>query len=159
MRHAKSDWANNLPDIERPLNSRGKKAAPFMAEQLRKLNKIPDIIMCSPAKRAVSTAKKVIKVINYEKELLIVEDFYFGHINRIIDLIKSISNENASVLIVGHNPIWEDLIMTLINKGTYIVMPTAAIASVIFDVDDWQKISEKTGDLEWLITPKGLSNE
>ena len=159
MRHAKSDWANNSPDIDRPLNKRGKKAAPFMGEELINRNKIPDLILSSPAKRARCTAERVIEVINYKKELVVVKDFYFGHMANIIGTINSISNDNNIIMIVGHNPIWEDLIMSLINTKNYIVMPTAAIASLIFETDDWQNIKENSAKLEWIITPKGLKDE
>ena len=156
MRHAKSDWGNNLPDIERPLNKRGNKAAPLMGKELIKRDKFPDLIISSPANRAVSTAKKVIEAIDYKKELLIVKDFYFGFTQTIIKSIKSIDNQNNTVIIIGHNPIWEDLVSELSKDDRFIVMPTAAVASIVFDVDDWKKIKEGTGKLEWLITPKGL---
>jgi len=156
MRHAKSDWGNNLPDIERPLNKRGKKAAPFMGEELVKRNKTPDLILSSPAKRAVNTAKRVIEAIDYQKELVIIKDFYFGYMEHIINSIKSIDNENNVAMIVGHNPLWEDLVTELSKKSDFIVMPTAAIASLVFNTDDWRMIKEHGGELEWIITPKGL---
>lgn len=155
MRHAKSDWGNNLPDIERPLNKRGKKAAPFMGEELVKRNKTPDLILSSPAKRAVSTAKRVIEAINYQNELVIVKDFYFGYMEHIINSIKSIDNKNNIAMIVGHNPLWEDLVTELSNDGSFVVMPTAAAASLVFEIEDWRMIKEHSGKLEWIITPKG----
>lgn len=159
MRHAKSDWANNSPDIERPLNKRGKKAAPFMGKELISRNKKPDLIFSSPAKRAVCTAEKVIESMDYQKELTLVKDFYFGHMENIISTINAIDNDHSIVMIVGHNPIWEDLILSLSKKKGYIAMPTAAIASLIFETDDWQNIKENSAELEWIITPKGLLNE
>lgn len=156
MRHAKSDWGNNLPDIERPLNKRGEKAAPLMAEHLKKKSKIPDLILSSPAKRAKCTADLVKKTLAYSKDIEIVNQFYFGYISDIIYIIKNIDNHHNTVLILGHNPIWEDLVSEFINYEDYVAMPTAAIASIIFDTDDWQKISEKNAKLEWLNTPKNL---
>lgn len=159
MRHAKSDWGKNLPDIERPLNKRGGKAAPVMGEELMKRNKTPDLILSSPAKRAVRTAKRVIKAIDYQKELVIVKDFYFGYMEHIINSIKTVDNENNTIMVVGHNPLWEDLVVELSNESSYIVMPTSAIASLVFETDDWGMIKEHSGKLEWIITPKGLKEK
>ena len=53
MRHAKSSWKDSsLSDHQRPLNKRGKKAAPLMGSILNQQELIPDIILCSTAKRA-----------------------------------------------------------------------------------------------------------
>ena len=156
MRHAKSDWGNNLPDIERPLNKRGKKAAPVMGKELLKRNKKPGLILSSPAKRAVSTAKRVIEAIDYKKEMLIVKDFYFGYMEHIINSIKTIDSENDIIMVIGHNPLWEDLIAELSSKSSFITMPTAAIASLVFETDDWSSITEHSGKLEWIITPQNL---
>jgi phosphohistidine phosphatase len=158
MRHAKSDWENNLPDIERPLNKRGKKATPLMAEYLKKTGKVPDLILSSPAKRAKCTAEIVKETLDIDKDIKIISAFYFGYMSEIINTIKNIDNQHNTVLILGHNPIWEDLVSELISYKNYIAMPTAAIASIIFDTDDWQKITEKEAKLEWLSTPKELKN-
>jgi len=156
MRHAKSDWEHNLPDIERPLNKRGKKAAAKMGEELLKRNIAPDIILSSPANRARTTAELVIEAIGYEKELLIVKDFYFGYTDSILDKVKTIEKVNSTVLIIGHNPIWEDLLMGLSKDNQYVTMPTAALACLSFDIDDWSGIELKSGKQEWLITPKTI---
>ena len=156
MRHAKSDWGKNLPDIERPLNKRGEKAAPIMGKELMKRNKTPDLLLSSPAKRALETAKKIIEAIDYQKELIIVKDFYFGYMEHIINSIKTIDNENNIAMIVGHNPLWEDLVAELSSKSGFITMPTAAVASLMFETDDWSTITEQSGKLEWIITPKSL---
>jgi phosphohistidine phosphatase len=158
MRHAKSDWANNLPDIERPLNKRGKKAAPLMAEYLKKNGKIPDLILSSPAKRAKCTAEIVKETLDIDKDIEIINAFYFGYISEIINTIKKTDNQHNTVLILGHNPIWEDMVSELINYKAAVAMPTAAVASIIFDTDDWQKISKNEAKLEWLKTPKEVKS-
>jgi len=158
MRHAKSDWGNNLPDIERPLNKRGKKATPLMAEYLKKTGKVPDLILSSPAKRAKCTAEIVKETLGIDKDIKIISAFYFGYMSEIINTIKNVDNQHNTVLILGHNPIWEDLVSELISYKNYIAMPTAAIASIIFDTDNWQKITEKEAKLEWLNTPKELKD-
>jgi len=58
VRHAKSSWNRpELDDIDRPLNKRGKRDAPFMGQRLKQHDVCPDLIISSPAKRALKTAK------------------------------------------------------------------------------------------------------
>ena len=157
MRHAKSDWGNeNLTDFDRPLNKRGNKAAPFMGEEIKKRNKLPDIIISSPANRAKTTAILVAEASNYKKEIVFEKDFYFGYTEDIIGKIKSVDTSIDRIMIVGHNPIWEGLVSSLSKNNPYVTMPTAAIASINFDINDWSELKFGTGTLEWLIKPKEL---
>lgn len=157
MRHAKSDWDNELRDIERPLNKRGKKAAHIMGRELLKRDKTPELILSSPAERAQNTAKIIKETLGLKNGLITVKDFYFGFNEAILEAIKAVDNIHPIIMIVGHNPVWEDFVMDLSKANKYVSMPTAAIASLVFDVDDWVSIKPGAGDLEWLITPKTIS--
>ncbi len=157
MRHAKSDWSDNsLADFDRPLNNRGKKAAPFMGTELLKRNKKPDLIISSPANRAKTTAEKVAEAVGYSKKIQLEKDFYFGYTDEIIEVLKKVDYQNNTVLIFGHNPTFESLISVLANNNSYIRMPTASVASLLFEIDDWIALKKNTGKLEWLISPKEL---
>jgi len=157
MRHAKSDWDNeNLTDFERPLNKRGEKAAQFMGEEINKRNKLPDIIISSPANRAKTTAKLFAKASNYTKEIIFEKDFYFGHIEDVLDIIKKMDNSIDRIMVVGHNPTCENFVTELSENYPYVTMPTAAIASINFDIENWSDLEYGIGDLEWLIKPKKL---
>ena len=58
IRHAKSSWDDStLTDFERPLNERGINDAPKMGKLLKEKNIIPELLISSPANRAISTAK------------------------------------------------------------------------------------------------------
>ncbi|MCC6685100.1 MAG: histidine phosphatase family protein, partial [Bacteroidia bacterium] len=66
VRHAKSDWANpELKDFDRPLNERGKQNAPEMGKRLASKKWPVDLIVSSPAKRALKTARLLAKEIHY----------------------------------------------------------------------------------------------
>lgn len=157
MRHAKSDWSDSsLSDFDRPLNSRGRKAAPFMGNELSKRDKVPDLIISSPANRAKTTAEKIAKAAGYAKEIKFVKDFYFGYADEVIDTLKNSEDELNKILIIGHNPTWESLVSTLTENTPYTRMPTAAIASILFDINDWADLKKNSGKLEWLILPKEL---
>jgi phosphohistidine phosphatase SixA len=59
-------------------------------------------------------------------------------------------------MVVGHNPTFESLVELLVKDNFYATMPTAAVASILFNMDNWDTISKKSGKLEWLIRPKEL---
>ncbi len=154
MRHAKSDWSTGDKDFDRPLNKRGKRDAPFMGEQLKMQNKIPDLILSSPARRAEMTTNNVIENCDYTGEVLWNDDIYYHDERAVMEHIKNIPPDIDRLMLVGHNPTLEYLLtlLTLNNEA----MPTASIASVVFDIDDWADIKMYEAELEWLIKPKEL---
>ncbi len=158
MRHAKSDWTNSsISDFERPLNHRGIKSAPLMGNELLKKGLIPDLIISSPANRAKTTAEMAAKACNYNSEIRFEQEFYFGSIEGIINIIKNSNNLYEKIMIVGHNPTSESLIYKLLKNQNHQTMSTAAIASLIFDVDKWKDIKPQSAILEWVIAPKDIT--
>ena len=105
-RHAKSSWKNmDLSDIDRPLNKRGKKDAPFMGKILSKKGINPDLIISSPAKRARKTALVIAEEISYPINSIQYEDNVYESSSReLLEFVKSIDDEYNSVMIFGHNP-------------------------------------------------------
>jgi len=86
VRHAKSSWKDaSLPDIKRPLNKRGKNDAKEMGKHLKKVDLYPDIVYCSPAKRARHTAEILLKELLDENEIIrLHEEIYFSGSSEII---------------------------------------------------------------------------
>lgn len=155
MRHAKSDWSNqNLSDFNRPLNKRGKRDAPMMGQQILKHNKQIDLIISSPANRALHTVQYVAQSINYTKNVQLEHSLYHDYINEALLIIQQINNNNNTVLLIGHNPTMEMLVSLLLSDNKQIVMTTATIASLLFDTEKWQYVKNNTGKSEWLIRPK-----
>ena len=105
-RHAKSYWKDqSIPDIDRPLNGRGKRDAPFMGKVLNEKKIKLNFVLCSPAKRTKKTAIEIASKIGYpEKKILYNEELYEASSNTIIKLIKKIDEKYDSVMIFGHNP-------------------------------------------------------
>src|SRR5688500_8491813 len=91
VRHAKSIWDDiSLSDFERPLNDRGKKNAPEMAERLLEKGIAIDIFISSPAKRAKKTADIFAKTFKQDKEeVILVPELYEA---RPDDFLKAIEN-------------------------------------------------------------------
>lgn len=157
LRHAKSSWKDSdLSDFERPLNGRGREAAPLVGQFILQ-NKIrPDLILSSPAERARETATLVIKAAKLSAELRFDERIYEASAARLLDVVSQIDESVGVAMLVGHNPGMEDLLETL--TGERHSMPTAALARIILDVEKWSKVRERTGRLDWLVRVKELAN-
>jgi len=153
-RHAKSYWKDqSIPDIDRPLNSRGKRDAPFMGEVLNDKKIMIDLIMSSPAKRTKKTAIEIASKIGYpEKKIQFNEDLYEASSNTIIKLIKKIEEKYDRVMIFGHNPG-----LTMLNNhisNHYIDnIPTCGIVALQFD-KKWSEIDKNSCKFLFFEYPK-----
>ena len=147
LRHAKSSWNNSsLSDFERPLNERGKEAAPFMGEFMKKNDFAPDLIISSPAERAKQTAEYVKKAADFPAEIRFDEKIYEASPLRLLEVISQTDENAEKLLIVGHNPGFEGLVRVLSGKDAR--MPTAALAVLDLDIGDWAEIYDECISLE-----------
>jgi len=138
MRHAKSSWDDpDLPDVERPLNPRGRRDAPRMGKFLSKQALVPDQIVTSSAVRARSTAEMVADECDCTDCLTLADHLYHASVDEWNETIAAFPSEWNRVLCVGHNPGLEDFLVTL--TGQYLRMPTAAIAHLTCDVAQWDE--------------------
>jgi len=144
MRHAKSSWDSGVAsDHERPLNKRGRKDAPVMAQRLCEFDVVPELIISSDAKRTCETLElmqPVFEQFGAEPMVDIDSSFYHAPSNEWLDKLIEISDDVASVLFLGHNPGAEELVLQL--SGVYHSMPTAAVAYFQFDVDKWAQCQQ-----------------
>lgn len=150
IRHAKSDWTNpELKDIERYLNERGYSNANMMAA---KFNHKPDLIISSPAIRAMSTALIFARHVNYNANTIVIkQELYESSITDYLSVINAIDNQFSSVLLFAHNPTISNVAQTL-TQALPMEMPTCAIAGINFDTNDWKKA--KSGELVLFDYPK-----
>ena len=155
LRHAKSSWKDpGQTDFERPLNGRGRDAAPLVGQFISKKKIRPDLILCSPAERARQTAALVIQSAKLNAELRFDERIYEASAAQLLEVVSQIDETVGFALLVGHNPGMEDLLRTLTGESQ--TMPTAALARIVLDVEKWSKVREGTGRLEWLVRAKEL---
>lgn len=159
LRHAKSSWKNtSLPDFERPLNARGRRAADQIGGYLKKKNLRPDLVLSSTATRARETIGIVLESSRFLTDLRYDERMYLASAERLLNIISQLEIEWNQVLLVGHNPGMEELLFRL--SGVDHHMPTAALAKIVLDDDTWTKVVETKGArLEFLVKPKELSTE
>lgn len=141
IRHAKSSWEYDLPDDQRPLNERGKSDANLIGNFLSGLDKTIDLIKSSPANRAITTARIIIRHLDIDEEKIQVDkDLYDFSGNQVLDVIKRTPNEVNSLLLFGHNHAFTSLANTL--GDTYIDnLPTAGFVEIEFEEDYWDQIS------------------
>ena len=157
IRHAKSSWKNpNLRDRERPLNKRGKRDAADMGMRLRDRGVNPDLIICSPAKRALETAKAIAREISYQNDRIAVEDtIYEAEAYGILKLIKGLDDSHNEVMLIGHNPAFSELAASLGNEPVG-NMPTCSVFCIDFRSDTWRTISKEEGRLVFYDYPKNI---
>jgi phosphohistidine phosphatase len=155
VRHAKSSWDDpGMTDKERPLSNRGKRDAPEMGERLKKQGIIPALMICSPAKRAKSTAKKFAKQLSYPKEKIRIEEgIYEGSQEDLLVLIKNLQTNPDSVMVFGHNPVITEFANALSGINIHNI-PTCGVVSIQFDINEWQQIDYKKGKLVFFDYPK-----
>lgn len=146
LRHAKSSWHDPaLDDFERPLNPRGRRDAPEMGRRLRARGDVPDLIISSPARRALSTARMVAREIGIPEGQIIEEpDLYHAGAERILAIVSSLESLASHLMVVGHNPGFNDAANRL-SEVRIDNLPTAAAFQVEFDVDDWSEVAPGQG--------------
>ena len=155
MRHGKSKRGPEYDtDFERPLAKRGRRDAARMGEFLVQQDLLPDVILCSPAKRARQTADHLADAADYQGEVRYDESLYGGNEESYLELLWSLDDTIERVLFVGHNPTTEAVIETLSRR--YARMPTAAIAGITFDTDLWVELFDVGGRLAWVQRPREL---
>lgn len=155
-RHAKSSWADaGLSDFDRPLNKRGKTDAPLMGKYLAEKRRIsPEIIISSPAKRAIKTAEIIAKEIGYPaKKIVRNEKIYEAGPSSILEMIQKIDNSYNSAMLFGHNPGFTSLASYLLNVNIGNI-PTCGICRIDFDTDSWRKVEIESGTLVFFDYPK-----
>ena len=155
IRHAKSDRDDpDIPDFDRPLNKRGHRDAPKMAERLLKKHIIPQHLVSSPANRAITTAKYFADILDLDKKKIQQEqDIYEASSSRLLKVINKLDNRYEFVALFGHNPGLSDLVMNLCN-GDISNIPTCGIVLIKFPFNDWEMVTNGTGELQFFDYPK-----
>ena len=156
VRHAKSSWKDaSLADMDRPLNKRGRRNSPEMGRRLAAQGHVPDLIISSPANRAITTARNIAFELDLdESEIVTDKDLYFSGTTGMLDVLETVEDHYDTVMMVGHNPTMTSLLNTLAGTDVW-NMPTCAIAIIGFDMTSWANVRGTTGDLLGYGIPKG----
>jgi phosphohistidine phosphatase len=154
VRHAKSSRDDPaLPDKERPLNGRGVRDAPKMAKHLAKHDLQPDLILSSPAVRALTTAQLMAEKLDYKvKDIVVDGRLYASAPATLLKVIRALGDKPKRVMLVGHNPELAELAHRL--SASIADMPTCAVAEFVFDMSSWSELGEQEPAKVKLQSPK-----
>jgi phosphohistidine phosphatase len=162
FRHGKSDWETGTEDdFDRPLKERGRRDTPMIGKFLATIGATPDLLVSSPAVRARQTAELLAPAAGYAGDIRWEESIYAASAGELMSLLRQLPDEAGHVLLVGHNPGFEDLAARLIGADAYgmasgLRLPTAAAAHLALQVDTWNAVQANTGQLIWLVNPRML---
>jgi phosphohistidine phosphatase len=169
LRHAKSSWDEpGLDDFDRPLNARGRAAAPVMGQVLTSLNFQPDIVLCSPSKRTRETLAGITPhLANRTPPITFVDRLYLASPSDLVEHISAVVPNSKRVLVIGHNPGLHMLAAKLAASGDPAQLirlnekfPTGALAVLSLPETAFTKpdilsgLSGLSGHLEAFVTPK-----
>ncbi|MGB5290132.1 MAG: histidine phosphatase family protein [Lysobacterales bacterium] len=159
VRHAKSSWSDpSLSDRDRPLNKRGRRSAPDMGGRLALKGHQPDLIISSPAKRAMMTAKIIARELDYDKSTIVTdESMYFSGVGGMLTMLEGVDDRYQKVMIVGHNPAMTSLMNSLCDASVG-NMPTCAVAVIGFNMTSWSALCSSEGDLLDYDFPKNTAS-
>lgn len=163
LRHAKSNWNNaHLADHDRPLAPRGQRAAEALAAHVATIDPPPALILCSSARRARDTLEPIRAKLPAGTAVEIEDELYGASGPDLLDRLREVPEDVASVLLIGHNPALEDLVKGLGRDGhadlvarVHAKFPTGALATLTFS-GPWKDLGWGTAALEAFVVPAEL---
>lgn len=156
VRHAKTEVLRyDISDYERKLVEKGISSAQLLANKLFLKGIIPDLIISSPARRAMETSLLFANALQYPTELIEqIDDLYDGFTtHEFLELLDRLGENNEIIMVVGHNPTIEYLAFNL-TEEFYHNVPTCAVIGINFKISKWSEIEVRTGKLAFYEYPK-----
>ena len=164
LRHAKSAWPDGVADHDRPLAPRGRQAAPLIGARLSAQGPKPDLVLVSSARRTQETFA-LIDAALAGVDHRIEGGIYNASPHQLLELVREAPAEVPTLMLVGHNPGMAEFSVLLTAEGAGNAealqrlktnFPTAGLAILTFESDDWAEIGPRTGRLVDFITPRLL---
>ncbi|MFA5883909.1 MAG: histidine phosphatase family protein [Acidimicrobiia bacterium] len=161
LRHAKSSWTDpGTRDHDRPLNERGRRAAPRIGAYLRDAGLVPDLVLCSSAARTCETVARLDLPDSVAVE--VTHDLYLAHPDTVVDLVRAVDDAVGTLMVVGHNPTTHEVALDLAGDGDPDALarlgqkyPTGALAVLAVD-GPWRSVAPGGATLEQLVSPRDL---
>lgn len=156
VRHAKSSWnSEELNDFDRPLNERGKRDAPMMADRLVGRDVHPDVLVSSPAKRAKKTAQLFAAGLGKQEDSIVYKtELYHAASEVFYEVIAKLPDTLDCVVIFSHNPG-----ITAFVNGLGLVriddMPTCGVFAARVAIAHWKDFSTGKKEFWFFDYPKG----
>ena len=155
VRHAKSSWDNpGVRDMNRPLNERGMHDAPRMGKMLRELGVKPDLLMSSPAKRALTTAQFFAEAFDIPDEAIVRNpDIYEAFATEIHRIINTLPDTAQTVMLFGHNPTFTE-VANRFTEDYLDNIPTCGVIQITSSAPNWAAFNEGNARVKACYFPK-----
>jgi phosphohistidine phosphatase len=160
LRHAKALRAEGLEDFDRPLKAAGRDQARLIGEFMAAHRLAPGLALVSTALRARETFDLVDIFLHPPPERVDEPRIYEATLEALFGIVRGLPASQPSVLLVGHNPGFEEFAGELISAGNAAALarfhrhlPTGALAVIDFKADRWNKIEKQRGSLALFVTP------
>ena len=160
LRHGKAEAADAYPeDFERPLTHRGSIEAQEMATRLLHRNLVPDLILVSPAERAWATAEIIAAIFELDpKQMQCARELYLASPERTWRLLSHRAASLGHIMICGHNPGLSQIASRLGPKPQVRELPTAGIASAVWNAAAWEALQPESAISCDLDDPESLAD-
>jgi phosphohistidine phosphatase len=162
LRHAKASGGDpGLEDRDRPLNSRGRRAARFVAEHLRAEGVSPELVLCSASLRTRQTLAAILPALDGEVEARIEDALYSAGAEELLERLRTVPDSTSSVLVIGHNPGLHELALSLAGTGRDLEplcedFPSGALATLAVPEPGWAELAEGDAELTGYAVPREL---
>jgi phosphohistidine phosphatase len=155
LRHAKSSWDDSsMSDFDRPLNDRGLKDTPVMGKRLKEKGILPDLIISSPAVRALTTCQQIAQILGYALDKIKIDKrVYHATEHQLKSILQECGGEFRSVMMVGHNPGLTEFANRLTDNPIDNI-PTCGAVVIDLEVAAWKDVAWDCGELEFFDFPK-----
>lgn len=155
IRHAKAESAFTLNDFERPLNERGKKDAPEMAERVQARKITIDAFISSPAKRAKKTALLFCETMGgKQEEIIYISALYHAPAETFYSVINDVADDYSSIAIFAHNPGITYFVNELDEKVRIDNIPTCAVFAIKINSSHWKNFAKAKKEFLFFDYPK-----
>lgn len=156
LRHADAaPLREHATDRERPLTTRGRMDAQAIGRFLTAIDQYPDRAVTSPATRARQTLTQARAAGNWPNQTHVDDMLYEARVHDVLAVARDTSDATGTLMLVGHNPTFTDVVLRLIGGGS-IRMTPGTIARIDLDVSGWSGAQFERGYLTWLISPEHL---
>lgn len=153
IRHAKADGSFTGADFDKPLQERGRQAAPLIAKKIISRGIQHPFILCSGALRTQQTLSLMNTYFQVPQERIIIDpDLYLAAAQKLLNAIQQTPDAVDELILIAHNPGVTALINSLAQESI-INVPTAGTACILFDTPKWQQL-QANGKLGYYIFPK-----
>ena len=155
IRHAKSSWDSpGLHDFNRPLNERGLHDAPRMAQRLARDGVRPDLLVSSPAKRALTTALFFAETFGVPDDAVLRHsDIYEATPQHILRIVHELPHTAHTVLLFGHNPTFTE-VANRFSDAFIQNVPTCGIVRIESSAPNWHEFGEGNAQVQACLFPK-----